>query len=666
MTTTSSTDKQPPPLITRIFFSIGLVCLIIIPLLCSQFTYSRSYLKIVALQVGTLFLFLSALTQRERLRDTFLPGNRLAFAIWTWLAVQVLSVLLLKNKWLSVAPLTTQASYCCSAVILMSYFAQHRNTARRAAAAYLSVIAIVIVCLVFLLEPLKLEFIPFGNRNMAGTFLILPFMLSATILFGACKERISIVRLLGAVSLFVFAGIGLYFTQCLAATLGCLCGVVVVLVVLFPDIRRQVMPAIAGGAAITILAVLFVPTIRHRILDGIYYSTAGIRLLIWGGAARAFLHTWGMGSGVGSFFVSLAQWELPLYYGHPNASSIVFYAHNLYLHTAVELGFIGFAALTWLAAESLRSGFRAWKDSSGSQAIVKLGVFGALIGILVDSLFSTSPHSPEAQINFWLILVAFGATRISDKRRATTHHRPDMIESTRRVVLSIIAIVLTSIAVFGGSRWLPTSGGLFPQHDLTRGINLKRELEAELAGPARSGKGADTERIQALLSESMERLARAHQYTYEPEVFIASALHLARIHYYLGEYTEALTLHDDIERLCPGLGDTDMNLAALFRAQDEPRKAGERLLKYLNKNRYNTTAYEHLFMLSEERGYMDLAAEALPLLGNAIQHTRWNPDKQLHMKQLHMRFQRLVLSDSPSLELPEHSLPNADEDYQSP
>jgi len=627
----TSTHTQWPrqSLLARSCLVAGFICLLAIPLLYSRLTYYRSYLKLVALQAGALLLLLGAITGERPLREMLLPRSRLVVAIWAWLALQLASIALLQHKWLAAAPLAQQVPFCFAAVLLMRILADRPEMRRRLGVAYMVVVlaTMPVMIVASALDPGHARFIPFSNRNLAATFLILPIVLSISVLAGASKTRVPLRRLLGAAGVLALGGTALYFTKCLAALVGCATGAFVVALILLPRLRIPLVAGACGGAALVLAMLFVIPGMADRVYD----STAGIRLLIWGGALRAFAHTRGLGSGVGSFFISYTRWELPAYYAHPHAASTVFQAHNYYLHTAVEVGVAGLAGLVWLIVEALRSGWRAWRAAVGADAFVRLGLLGALVGILTDALFSTSPHFVETQINFWLIVAFFGACGLSARPAPLRRRTRKTIDTLSRAVLAFVAAGMGARAIVGG---------LLPEHDLTRGIAQKEQAEQILASGALSAGS----RAPELLARAAARLSRSCGRTYEPEVFIASILRLATIRQYLGQVSEAIVLYEELELLCPGFGVADRNLATLLMAQRDGRRAAERLLKYLRKNRFDVGAYQNLRSLAKPYKLADAVGQAVSLLDYAVPRVRRDPDTVLRLSQLREAFKRLAES----------------------
>jgi hypothetical protein len=286
--------------------------------------------------------------------------------------------------------------------------------------------------------------------------------------------------------------------------------------------------------------------------------------------------------------------------------------------------------------ESLRAGWRTCRQASGAERVARLGLLGAVGGILTDALVSTSPHFPETQINFWLLLVFFGASERAERAAPEDAEPIARSQIVVRSLLALGAVALVALAIFHG---------LLPECDLTRGIAAKSGAIDVLKAPLRGAK-PDTARAAALLNDAIERLTLAHVNTYEPEVFIYSGEHLAPIHeYYRGELVETVGLYEQIDRLCSGFGETDRKLASVYVEQHEPRKAAEQLLKYLRKNRFAPDAYEQLYDLAEEHQYRDMASDALPLLNYAIPRIAWDHDRDLRLRQICVRFQRLVLQE---------------------
>lgn len=627
----------------RLLLVIGLVLLACVPLFYSRLTYHRAYLKVVALQVGSLAIFMAGLAGSASLRRSLFPRVRLAWSLWTWLGVQVASVFLLEHRWLAVSVFAQSLPAILSTVLLMRLLTEFRREARGFAYAFAVVVALVVIVLLTVRDPNDVEFVPFSNRNMAGTFLILPIAVSMAFLMGIERTGFTwrwgaaTATVIGSLVFLAASGYALWLTRCLAATLGCVVALYVIALALFPALRKPVLWGTATGAVVAAAIVILAPGLRKSVWESVYQSTAGIRLLMWGGAMRAAIASRGLGTGVGSFFVSYSGAELPIYYAHPNAAVAVYEAHNWWLHTTVEAGFAGLLALGWLHVESLKAGWRAWKRSAGSRGLVNLGLLATLTGIYTDALFSTSPHAVETQIIFYLILVAFGVSEADAAPREPGGRSADLFV---RWALGPIAVGLTAVVIFGGVRWLPLPGGFLPEVWLSRGIRLQESAERALIEQ-------QTERAAELLNSAAESLRRAHAFASDPQVFIASALHLAAVYTYRGDVAEAVALHLELENLVPGFGYTDRNMASLHAGQGQWDEAAERLLRYLRKNRFDVDAYRRLLLVVEDCGMNEIAREAVLLLRYAVPRSEPPAERRLMLEQVLRRFEALASTPAP-------------------
>jgi O-antigen ligase len=86
--------------------------------------------------------------------------------------------------------------------------------------------------------------------------------------------------------------------------------------------------------------------------------------------------------------------------------------HNILLNFWVETGLLGVFAFGWIMANGFRVTWLGWHSSEGSWRPIELGVFLALIAIVVHGLVDVPYFKNDLSLEFWaLIGVALAGTQ---------------------------------------------------------------------------------------------------------------------------------------------------------------------------------------------------------------------------------------------------------------
>ncbi|MEW6102074.1 MAG: O-antigen ligase family protein [Candidatus Omnitrophota bacterium] len=107
-----------------------------------------------------------------------------------------------------------------------------------------------------------------------------------------------------------------------------------------------------------------------------------------------------VGAGVNTFILNYQKYRPQQEYGYPGEGS--HYAHNIYLHTAGEIGLLGLSAFLWLIFVLFRAWYGLHKSAKDDfLKICGLGLIGCIGAFLINGLTETNLYYPKIAILFW-------------------------------------------------------------------------------------------------------------------------------------------------------------------------------------------------------------------------------------------------------------------------
>jgi len=183
-------------------------------------------------------------------------------------------------------------------------------------------------------------------------------------------------------------------------------GVAILIWVMFKD-KRLLIPVIILGA----LAVFLVPSVRSRIVyalspEYMQSSLTGGRMVRWGIGWDMFTSGGLFGAGLGHFGGAVAA---------NNGVRNSFYMDNYYLKIAVETGFLGIAALLYLAYKLVVWTFKKTLARADRRAKeLMIGCFCGIVGVLAHNIGENVFEVPMMVIYFYMlvaVIMYFGDKR---------------------------------------------------------------------------------------------------------------------------------------------------------------------------------------------------------------------------------------------------------------
>jgi hypothetical protein len=174
--------------------------------------------------------------------------------------------------------------------------------------------------------------------------------------------------------------------------------------------RRRLL--LLGTGAVAAAVVVALPPIFHRIslefqnVNGTTLFGRAGRIELWKDTLLMLREHIVFGAGLSGFADRIAPFWNPT---HPER---FIDPHNILLNFWVETGLLGVFAFTWIMVSGFRVTWRGWHRAEGSWRPIELGVFLALVAVVVHGLVDVPYFKNDLSLEFWtLVGVALAGTR---------------------------------------------------------------------------------------------------------------------------------------------------------------------------------------------------------------------------------------------------------------
>jgi len=535
------------------------------------FTFEYTHLKLPLFQVvavtGLLALVMRAPAPGRWVgRRLLLIGPAGLLLAWMWA-----SVAWHHYRWAAPASLVRETTFLLGFLglsFLLSRPATRKLYARWLAAAAV-VAAVFIICFISTGSPNY-----FGNRNLAGGFLVLPITATLAFILGPSRE-VSAGRYWSLAAGLLIMMYALWLTRSDGAGAGAIVGALLVCFVLFRRSRRYL--AAAGVAAVVAGAAYLVS--RSDVIPRIF----GVRALIWRGTLDLIASAPLLGQGAGAFAAAIRAFQPVEYFAHPAAAAVTAHAHCYPLEVMAELGTGGLLLYAALLVGLLPAARRAVRNAHDAfDRCVIVGIACGLAGMVLHGVVSIGPTAPGVQINFWL-----GAAFICGAMAtAPTGEKP---AHTRRLPAAIALLAAFGVAFYSLS-WKSFSA----QRYAARAVRLKRPSE------------------RLALLEKAKNLQ-----PYENRLSFSIRMKTAAAYFALNRLHDALAEYAEIESLSPNFGGVDANMAQTHQLMGNYSAAAQYARRAALSDPFNARIYP-IWLDALRRGATEpSAAAALELLSRA-------------------------------------------------
>jgi putative inorganic carbon (hco3(-)) transporter len=172
-----------------------------------------------------------------------------------------------------------------------------------------------------------------------------------------------------------------------------------------------------GVAAVAAVVLILIPPINKRLAIEVDLSNGSNTLVgrshLWAAAIEMLKHHVPFGAGLSGFATAIAPyWNA----GHPDR---FIYPHNFVLTFWSEMGLLGLAAFVWIVMTGFMVGWRGWRSADLGWRPIHLGVFLALVAVIVHGLVDVPYFKNDLALEFWAILGLASAGALGSAARLT-------------------------------------------------------------------------------------------------------------------------------------------------------------------------------------------------------------------------------------------------------
>ena len=586
-----------------------LVLLAITPLIYLKgVTFEFTYLKLPVFQVATVICLMAMaafVVPGEWLRGRIvLIGPAAALLAW-----MLLSLAWHHHRWAAPAALMREASFFLG-FIGLSFLLSSAHT-RKLFARWLFVAAVVsALAMLYYLSHGHPNY--FGNRNLAGGFLVLPIVAAVAYLVGP-SERISSAKYWGLVAALVLMAYALLMTASRGempeslggwrwmydfalklangAAAGVIAGLFVMVCALYAGPRRYLLV----GAGAVVLAALVVLTARPELLK----SALGIRRYLWQGAMNMIGSSPVLGQGIGGYAAAVRAFQPMEYYMQPAAAASTLHPHCYPLEVMAELGIGGILLYAGLLAGLFLATLKAARNAADEvERAIIIGIAAGLAGMVVNSLVSITATEPGTQISFWLG-AAFICGAMASPGAAAVPAGGSLSPAGQPLVRRIAFIVVGAAAA------------MFFFYPGAKAITAQRMFAVARRTPDPAKRLAMLQRVKALQPWHEESLSTSIRMRLAAEYYLRNKVNLA-----LSEYME-------LERLSPDYQGIDSSIAHARLTMKDFAGAAEYAERALRSNPFDGTTYQIWLAALDGGATSPPATRAIELLDTArtMKHT---------------------------------------------
>jgi putative inorganic carbon (hco3(-)) transporter len=127
------------------------------------------------------------------------------------------------------------------------------------------------------------------------------------------------------------------------------------------------------------------------------------RISIYRNALNMIKHHPFIGVGVNTFSKNYAKYKLPEPENAKTPDSI--YAHNIYLHTAGEIGLLGLGAFFWMLFSLFKKNIQIYNNLKDDYLqIISISLVACLIAFLINGFTETNLYYARVAMIFWYII----------------------------------------------------------------------------------------------------------------------------------------------------------------------------------------------------------------------------------------------------------------------
>jgi putative inorganic carbon (HCO3(-)) transporter len=157
-----------------------------------------------------------------------------------------------------------------------------------------------------------------------------------------------------------------------------------------------------GGLALAGVVLMQIPVLASRIRTDVDLSnphnTLVGRFHLWSVALQMLREHPLFGAGLSGFATAIGP-----YWNKTNIDRYT-YPHNIVLNFWTETGILGVIAFTWILVTGFASAWRGWRQPENDWKAIHLGVFLALVAVVVHGLVDVPYWKNDLSLEFWVLL----------------------------------------------------------------------------------------------------------------------------------------------------------------------------------------------------------------------------------------------------------------------
>jgi len=264
----------------------------------------------------------------------------------------------------------------------------------------------------------------FGNVNFFAEYLIVPLPIAVSLFFASRNKFKKILLLIAILAMgtslivtftrgsylgFSSALIFMFFLFLISRGKGFIKNnkkiFIIILVVIIIITFLFVVPTPLNKSGTVISEIKSRISVTQLTQDSSYKR----RIAIWKFTVLMIKDRPLLGSGLGTFKYNILRYQAEFFDQGQNRTIYPYgfaeKAHNEYLQLWTELGIIGLSIFIWLMVIYFNYGIKMLqKTRDDYKRGILIGLMGAVVAILVDSLFGFPFHLPASIILFWIVL----------------------------------------------------------------------------------------------------------------------------------------------------------------------------------------------------------------------------------------------------------------------
>jgi O-antigen ligase len=174
--------------------------------------------------------------------------------------------------------------------------------------------------------------------------------------------------------------------------------VIALILAILNPYRRYLLPAVVVLGAAASLVPAIASRLAHEFNPSDPNNTLVSREHLWQATLRMLQDHPIFGTGLYGFRRSIQPYRGGVYQEN------LIYPHNIVLNAWTETGLLGLAAFLWLLVQTFLVSWRGWTSGPVAWRAIQLGIFLAMVAIVVHGLVDVPYFKNDLALEFWTLL----------------------------------------------------------------------------------------------------------------------------------------------------------------------------------------------------------------------------------------------------------------------